>query len=397
MDNGVFISYRRSVSAFIARAVFQDLRTHGIDTFMDVENIDTGEFDMIILNQIAARPYFLLILTPGTLERCVESNDWLLREINHALILRRQIILVHTLNFSFDDCARYLPAPLHSALLRWNAVSVPHDLFDAAMVKLRTRFLKPINLPVYSTPTAERVEVEQRIQQALAEPAVTESQLSAQDYFERALKRPARDYAGKIADYSEAIRLNPFYAEAHNNRGNAYYDKGDLTSAIADYTRSIELNNPELHFPYNNRGSAYKDLGDLTSAIADYSEAIRLNPNYAAAYNNRGNVRKAKGDLAGAIADYDRAIRIKPDYADAYYNRGNARYIRRDLNGAIADYNQAIRLKPDYVNAYYNRAVAHDVKGDRIGALEDFRRILEIAPDGADATEARDYIATHGE
>jgi hypothetical protein len=53
----VFLSYRRNVSAFIARAVFQDLRQHGYDVFMDVESIDSGQFETIILNQIAARAH----------------------------------------------------------------------------------------------------------------------------------------------------------------------------------------------------------------------------------------------------------------------------------------------------------------------------------------------------
>ena len=62
MDNRAFISYRRDLSAFVARAFFQDLRANGIDVFMDVESIDAGQFDTVILNQIAARPYFLVIL-----------------------------------------------------------------------------------------------------------------------------------------------------------------------------------------------------------------------------------------------------------------------------------------------------------------------------------------------
>src|SRR5574341_300850 len=70
----VFISYRRNVSAFIARAIFLDLRAHGYDVFMDVESIDSGTFDSIILNQIAARAHFLVILTPGTLNRCAQPD-----------------------------------------------------------------------------------------------------------------------------------------------------------------------------------------------------------------------------------------------------------------------------------------------------------------------------------
>ena len=75
MDNRAFISYRRDLSAFVARAVFQDLRANGIDVFMDVESIDAGQFDTVILDQIAARPYFLVIFTPGSLERCTNPLD----------------------------------------------------------------------------------------------------------------------------------------------------------------------------------------------------------------------------------------------------------------------------------------------------------------------------------
>src|SRR5262249_46947926 len=88
----IFISYRRAVSSFHARAIFERLNRSRYDGFMDVENINSGTFDTIILNQIAARVHFLVVLTPGTLERCSESGDWLRREIEHALDLKRNIV-----------------------------------------------------------------------------------------------------------------------------------------------------------------------------------------------------------------------------------------------------------------------------------------------------------------
>jgi hypothetical protein len=102
-DNTVFISYRRSVSAFIARAVFQDLRYHEFDVFMDVESIDAGEFDAVILNQIAARTHFVVILTPGAVERCLEPDDWRRREVEYAMQLERNIVPLLVNNFDFCD------------------------------------------------------------------------------------------------------------------------------------------------------------------------------------------------------------------------------------------------------------------------------------------------------
>src|ERR1041385_5632509 len=120
-SNSVFISYRREASAFVAQAVFQDLQANGIDAFYDIESINSGQFDTIILNQIAARPYFLPILTPGTLDRCVEPDDWVLREIEHALALKREIVPLYTPDFKMTDLEKFLPDSLGAELKRYNA------------------------------------------------------------------------------------------------------------------------------------------------------------------------------------------------------------------------------------------------------------------------------------
>jgi tetratricopeptide (TPR) repeat protein len=88
------------------------------------------------------------------------------------------------------------------------------------------------------------------------------------------------DYDGAIADYSEAIKLDPISAEAYKNRGNAYYNRKDYDRAIADYNEVIRLDpNHALpsHAPaYLDRGLAYFNKKDYDRAIGDYSEAIRL-------------------------------------------------------------------------------------------------------------------------
>jgi tetratricopeptide (TPR) repeat protein len=424
MQNSAFISYRRSVSSFIARAVFQDLRTHQIDAFMDVESINAGQFDTIILNQIAARPYFLLILTPGTLERCADPGDWLLREINHAVSLRREIVSLVTVNFNFDDCKKFLPAPLNTELPRWNAVSIPHDYFDAAMDKLRTRFLKPIKLSVKSISPADRKVIEQKIEQIEAAPPVTERQLSAQASFERGVTHA--DPQAQIADFNEAIRLSPDYAEAyfqrgrvryqhnemkgaladfdaairlrpddadlHNHRGNTRADVGDLQGALVDFGLAIQLNPNEPEY-YNNRGTVRKACGDRKGALSDYDTAIALNDSFGEAYNNRGNLRRSLNDLKGALADFDKAVRLSTGNADAYYNRALVHYSQGNLTSAIADYDAALRINPKDVGALYNRAVARDERGDTRGAVADYKRFIELAPHDADVPKARTYLS----
>lgn len=308
-DKSVFISYRRSVSAFIARAIFQDLRYHDYDVFMDVESIDAGAFDTIILNQISARTHFLVILTPGAVERCAEPGDWLRREIEHAMDVNRNIVPILVNNFDFRDAEKYLTGKL-THLARHNALTVPHDYFDEAMHRLRTRFLKSPVRPVtiMPTPSTEQPIVQQKIEQATSQPAPERTQLGAEEYYDSGHRRwQAGDYAKAVADCTEAIRLNPYFAEAYNRRGTAYVGQDDYDHAIADFDEALRLN-PDYVAAYFNRGLAYAARGSYAVAIDDYNEALRLNPLFAAAYYSRGTARNATRDYRGARSDYHKYL-----------------------------------------------------------------------------------------
>jgi tetratricopeptide (TPR) repeat protein len=67
---------------------------------------------------------------------------------------------------------------------------------------------------------------------------------------------------------------------------------------------------PQDAAAYYNRGATYQQKGDLDSAIADFSKAIALKANYGTAYNARGLVYAAKGDYERALADVTRATEL---------------------------------------------------------------------------------------
>jgi tetratricopeptide (TPR) repeat protein len=107
------------------------------------------------------------------------------------------------------------------------------------------------------------------------------------------------------------------------NRGNGYFAKKDYDSAIANYGQAIKLN-PRSSFALHHRGGAYYFKKDYDRALADYSEAIRLNPKYFEAFNDRGLVYEAKGDFARAISDFDTAVKLNPSFVIAQNNRDAA-------------------------------------------------------------------------
>ena len=201
------------------------------------------------------------------------------------------------------------------------------------------------------------------------------------------------DYNEKIRCYSEAIRLNPKYAQAYYNRGYAKSKLKQYAEAITDYDVAIRLDPKDANAHYN-RGYAKDELKQYKGAITDYDEAIRLDPNYARAYYNRGYAKNELKQYAEAITDYDMAIRLDPNDANAYNNRGFAKDELKRYAEAITDYDEAIRLDPKYANAYYNRGYAKDELKRYAEAITDYDETIRLDPRFADAYYNRGYVKT---
>ena len=379
IEKTVFISYRRTNTPW-ALAIYQSLTAHGYDVFLDYQNLKSGDFEQVILQNIKGRAHFLIVLTPSALERCAEPGDWLRREIEWAIDEKRNIIplFLEGFNFGTPSIAKYLTGKL-SVLKKYNGLSVPAEYFEAAMHKLRDERLNvALDTILHPISPAIQQKVQEQQQTASQIPGVKESTLTAQEWFEKGLNSKVPD--DKLYYYNQAIRLQPDFADAYNNRATAREGLGDSSGAKADYAEAIELGMANLHLPYFNRGNLHTRQGDRVAAMKDYEEAIRLKPDFAQAYTGRGAIRRAQGDVAGAIQDYTDSIRLKPDYALAYYNRGNALQSQKNFTRAIADYGEAIRLKNDYFSAYGNRGLARKGAGDIKGAIQDHTEALKINP-----------------
>jgi lipoprotein NlpI len=139
------------------------------------------------------------------------------------------------------------------------------------------------------------------------------------------------------------------HADAYYNRGNARSAKGDVAAAIADYDEAIKLD-PKNASALTNRGTSHIEKGDADAAFADFDEAIKRNPRYASAYFNRANAYAAKGDGDRAVADYTMSIRYDRRNVNAYIARGALQLAGGAATKARADMVLATRL--DRRNAY---------------------------------------------
>lgn len=132
-------------------------------------------------------------------------------------------------------------------------------------------------------------------------------------------------------------------ARKHYNAGVELGSQGKMKEAIAEYTEAIGLD-PRLAEAYNNRGSAYLNLGQHQRAIQDLNEAIRINPHLAEAYYTRGFAYLDLGQHQLAIQDLNEAIRFNSHYAQAYAVRALAHTLLNMDVEAQQDFDQAVRL-----------------------------------------------------
>ena len=89
-----------------------------------------------------------------------------------------------------------------------------------------------------------------------------------------------KNFDAAIGDLTMAIRLNPRTSRAFDERGLAYFKKGDLDRSLKDYTAAITIfQAPEY---YASRGHVYEINGDKLKAIDDLRHALLADPSLVA-------------------------------------------------------------------------------------------------------------------
>ncbi|MEW6219216.1 MAG: toll/interleukin-1 receptor domain-containing protein [Thermodesulfobacteriota bacterium] len=139
----VFISYRRDASGKpFARALKQELKHRGYDAFLDVDDMDAGRWQAQIEPEIRGRAHFLLILTPGALDRCADEADWLRRELALALASCRNIVPVREESVDLGELRQHCPECMQG-VLDLQVCCVRHDAFERDVDELVDRYLPP--------------------------------------------------------------------------------------------------------------------------------------------------------------------------------------------------------------------------------------------------------------
>jgi len=167
-------------------------------------------------------------------------------------------------------------------------------------------------------------------------------------------------YAKAAQEFQEAALLNPksplppyFVGQLHSKASfwtkkawasDAGRDE-PIKNAVQDYTNAIKLD-PHFLEAYEQRASSYLNLKQYSQAIKDFDTVLTLNPEYASAYFDRGIAKLESGQYFAATLDFGDAIRRKNEgdsfLSNLYEGLGDAHVKLGNYRDAVVDYSKAI-------------------------------------------------------
>lgn len=189
--------------------------------------------------------------------------------------------------------------------------------------------------------------------------------------------------------YTEALEIEPNFAEIHANLGSIYAQHKQWQNSIACYQKAIEIK-PDLVVAYRNLAKVFLQSGQPQVGAEYWYEALTLDINWATAEEHftLGNTLLEHGKLEKAISCYQRAIQLQPSYADAYHNLGEVLSVQEQWEEAIASYQQAIELNPYYEGSHYSLGKVWASLDRREEAIACYRTAIELNPHFAQAYQS---------
>lgn len=176
-----------------------------------------------------------------------------------------------------------------------------------------------------------------------------------------------------LADFTEALRLDPTSFMALYQKGNSEYELGRYADAKASYNRLRSYNGRSAEALTGLARVAVKE-NNLGLASQYMDDAVAMMPSDSDIYVRRSSVRRMLGDNTGAVDDLIMAISIdsNPKAFQELINVSNS-----DYPAVITALSNAIHQAPEQGMFYYIRGVIAQAHDHFPSAIADFRKLID--------------------
>ncbi len=359
-----------SATAALAESIWRTasriaLERRDYRVFLDFEVLKGGKFTDAILRKIEEATDFVVILTPGSLDRMKRakrklanpfirrdsqdvSNDWMRREIAYALTLDKNVVPIFTEGFEMPTESE-LPDDV-AALVSYHGLTPHNDLFEESLGRLCEKFLQsqPASAET-AAPVSERQEEPTRIrpQQPVENTRAAESPKPLSDIKSRK-KAVSKSFLGVFKspyahDRTKVGGNTPNTEIAKDTLNRAWRAYGDKNYALAMklYSEASDAGNPlamtGLALIYWKGTTAEADRG---SAELYFQKAT--NAGYPEANLEWACLLIESGDTSGAEALLERTCELGNEEAFIYL--GLLRFRAERKQEAEVLFTEAVRL-----------------------------------------------------
>jgi tetratricopeptide (TPR) repeat protein len=119
--------------------------------------------------------------------------------------------------------------------------------------------------------------------------------------------------------YQRAAALNPNYAEAYNNLGEAFGELQQYPRAIEAFNKAFVLD-PKLLKAKYNQAVTYDRMGNFRYSEFVFRNLIKSNPEYSLGYDGLAVTLSKAGRAKEAIVFHEKAIALSPREPSYYFN-----------------------------------------------------------------------------
>jgi tetratricopeptide (TPR) repeat protein len=206
-----------------------------------------------------------------------------------------------------------------------------------------------------------------------------------------------------VAEFEEAIRTDPNYAEAYNNLGLVYTQSGTDDKAEKAFRSAIGAS-PEFADAHQNLG-ALLIISDAPGAIRELEKAVALQPQMLKAHYNLAQAYDASGsdNLEKEIEELQKLVAIAPKYPKAEFALGKALLKKGDLQGAVTHLQAAVGADAKSGEAQYQLGLALSRAGRKVEGTAAMAKSRELNADNQrqqaanlDLREGRTLLEANG-
>jgi tetratricopeptide (TPR) repeat protein len=157
-----------------------------------------------------------------------------------------------------------------------------------------------------------------------------------------------------VADFAASIELHPQW-RAYHNQGVSLAMLGNYDEALANFEQAISLN-PQYPNTRFNRAELWLELGEYGKAEQEYSAVIQLSPDDVDSRVGRGHARFYLGRFEESLQDFNDVLTRQPENAVAYADRADLYAYLGRWEQSARDYRMAIKLDKTLGRAYQSAA-----------------------------------------